>query len=337
MKKILVVTVDWLGDAILTIPVFKALKETFSDSCVLVMAEERVKSVFENNPYIDETIPFDEKKLKKSFSQKLKLIYLLRKKKIDTVFLIHRSFTRAVICRLAGIKKRIGYKRVKTGFILTKKILPVNKPIHRQDYYLRLFQESGVIIKDRMPEFFIPKIEFEKAELFLKNIRGEYKYIAGINPSANWPLKRWPAENFAGLADELIKNYNCAVLFTGAQKDKEIVEKVTKNMRQKYFDLCGKTTLTELAALMRNMTFFISNDSGPAHLAAGLGAPTIVLFGPTSSEITAPKGNYVKIINKPHNCKIPCYKLDCRDNQCMKNIKVQDVIAEIKKMFISGG
>lgn len=331
MKKILVVTVNWLGDALLTTPVFKALKEKFPCSRVLVMAEERVKKVFENNPYIDEIIPFHEKTLKKNFSQKLKLVDLLKKKKIDTVFLIHQSFTRAAICWLAGIKERIGYQRVKTCFILTRKIPIADKPIHRQDHYLRLFQADGVIIKDPCIQFFIPKSEFEKADLFLKNIRREYKYLAGIHPSANWPLKRWPAENFASLADNLIQNYNCAVFFTGAEKDKEIVEKVTKNMRQKYFDLCGKTNLTELGALMKNMTFFISNDSGPAHLAAGLGVHTIVLFGPTSSEITAPKGKYVKIIHKNSGCKIPCYKLDCLNNQCMKNIQVQDVLSEIKK------
>jgi len=91
MKKILVVEVNWLGDAILTTPVFKALKEKYPCSYTGVMAVERIRGVFEGNPYIDEVIVFDEKGAQKNILEKIKFINFLRKKRFDAVFLIHRS------------------------------------------------------------------------------------------------------------------------------------------------------------------------------------------------------------------------------------------------------
>ncbi len=138
MEKILVVTVNWLGDAIMTTPVFKALKGKFPKSHVGVLAVERAKAVFDDNPYIDEVIVFDEKRT--SLQTKIDFARELKKKEYDTVFLIHRSFTRAFICWMAGIKQRIGYARFKNTLVLTKKIKPPRALLHRQDYYLYLFE-----------------------------------------------------------------------------------------------------------------------------------------------------------------------------------------------------
>lgn len=338
MKRILIVTVNWLGDALLTTPAPQALKETVPDAYVAVMAEKRVAGVFENNPYIDELISFTETSLKQNLRQIAALISALRKKKFDTVFLIHRSFTRALICFLAGISERIGYRRWKTSLILTNKITPPPDAIHRQDYYLSLFEKSGVVINNRLPQFYVPAQTQENVSKFLQKIKETHSCLIGIHASANWELKRWPAQNFARLADCLAADFGGAVTFIGAGKDKAVIDQIIKNMRSKAYDLCRKTDLGELAALMQNMKIFISNDSGPAHLAAALGVNTIVLFGPTAKEITAPRGRNVKIIsNKTRACKIPCYNLKCRDNRCMKDISVEEVLTEAKKILNQAG
>jgi heptosyltransferase-2 len=333
MKRILIVTVNWLGDALLTTPAPQALKETVPNSYVAVMAEERVTGVFENNPYVDEVISFKETSLKKSLRQKLALINTLRKGKFDTVFLIHRSATRALICLLAGIGERVGYRRAKTSLILTKKITPPPGAIHRQDYYLSLFEKSGVVINNRLPQFYVPAHTKENVSKFLQKIKETHPSLIGIHACANWELKRWPAQNFARLADRLAADFDGAVTFIGTEKDKAVIAQITKNMRNKAYDLCRKTNLGELAALMQNMKVFISNDSGPAHLAAALGVNTIVLFGPTAKELTAPRGRNVKIISKTNTCKIPCYNLKCQDNRCMKDISVEDVFEETRRIL----
>jgi len=333
MNRILVVNVNWLGDAIMTLPAFKAIKEKFPLSSVAVMAPDRVKDVFSDNPYIDEVIIFNEKKEHKSFSQKLRFIKQLREKKFDTVFLIHRSFTRALICFLAGIKTRIGYKRFKNIFIVNKTIKPPAKNIHKQDYYLYLFEKTGIATADKLPEVYVPQQIQEKYKTEITHLRQKHTYLVGMNPSANWLLKRWPQENFAILSDKLIRELNCCILFVGAKIDADVVGAVTNRMKEKPYNFCAKTSIKELAAIIRNVDLFISNDSGPAHLSASLGVNTLVLFGPTSPELSAPRGKRVQILKKSIRCEIPCYDTGCQNNLCMKNITVEDTYQKAKELL----
>lgn len=333
MKRILVVNVNWLGDAIMTTPALKGIKEKFPKSFLAIMAPERVKDVFSNNPYVDEFIIFDEKTTHKSLSAKLNFITQIRKKRFDTVFLIHRSFTRALICFFAGIKTRIGYKRPKNIFIINRPIMPHSKNIHKQDYYLGIFEKTEITITDKLPQVYPKSHLLEKYKNDLDGIRKKSAYVVGVNPSANWLLKRWPAENFAMLCDRLIKELNCAIILIGSKNDSGIINEVTNKMERNVYNLCGKTSITELAAIIKNTDLFISNDSGPAHLAASLGTSTLVLFGPTSSDLSAPRGEKVEILKKSIDCEIPCYKVSCQDNLCMKNITVDDAYLKAKAIL----
>lgn len=336
MERILVAGVNWLGDSLLTTPAFKALKKKFPGSYLGVMAVERVREVFEGNPYIDEVIVFDERGRQKGFFAKLKFIQLLKKKKFDTVFLIHRSFTRALICFLAGIRLRIGYRRIKNSFILNKKIEFSKGLVHRQDYYLYLFEKSGIVIEDRAPSFFIPKDARDKVDKDLEPLKKEHAFLIGINPSANWELKRWPKSYFANLADCLVRDFKAAIIFIGTEAQRTLIEGVRAGMSQNSFNFCGKTSLKSLGALMQNLKLFISNDSGPAHLAASLEVNTLVIFGPTSAEATAPRGRAVKVVKKDVDCQIPCYRLDCQDNTCLKDLSVEEVYSQAKNILNNG-
>jgi len=333
MNRILVVNINWLGDAILTTPVFRALKEKFPSAYVAVMAPERVKGVFSNNPYIDEIIAFDEKTSHKKFLEKLRFVKLLKEKRFDTAFLIHRSFTRACMCWLAGIKKRIGYRRLKTIGIVNIRIRPPVGIIHRQHYYLYLFEQMGIIIKDKLPKLYTTEKQKEKYNWLIEEARKRYSYLIGINPSGNWQLKRWPKERIAELADRLSQEMQCAIFFVGAAGDCAYTEEIVSLMQEKPYNLCGKTDLLELAGLIEEMDVFVSADSGPAHLAAATGIHTIALFGPTSEKIVAPVGKHITIIRKHHNCQIPCYRLNCQDNKCMKAINVEDVFLSIQSIL----
>ncbi len=333
MSKILVVMVNWFGDAVLTTPAFKAIKQKFPSCYLGVMAVERVKEIFTDNPYIDEVIVFDEKNQQKDIRAKLKFIKLLKAKKFDTVFFIQRSFTRAFICYLAGIKERIGFQRAKTSLVLTKCIAAPSGLTHRQDYYLTLFETCGIKIDDRRSQFFISDKILHAASKIIEKITKDNAPLVGINVTANWQLKRWPPKKFASLSDRLTKELNCKVIFIGAAKERMLIQKVIENMEESAENLCGQTTLKELGALMKRMTLFISNDSGPAHLAAVLGLSTLVLFGPTLERITAPRGKRVVIIRKDTGCHLPCYRLNCQDNICMKLISVDEVYLRAKQMI----
>ena len=208
--------------------------------------------------------------------------------------------------------------------------------IHRQDQYFYLFRDKGIMIEDDLPQVFIPQHIRDSFKDSLKTIHKKYSYLVGVNPSANWSLKRWPDKYFSQLCDLLIRKLNAGVIFVGSDKEKVVIDKVIGQMEESAYDFCGKTTLPQLGALMQNMNIFISADSGPAHLSAALGVDTLVLFGPTSEAITSPKGDRVQIIRKSINCKIPCYEISCEDNVCMKDISVEEVFGAAKKILTNG-
>ncbi|MFH1876397.1 MAG: lipopolysaccharide heptosyltransferase II [Candidatus Omnitrophota bacterium] len=335
MKRILIVTVNWLGDAIMTTPALRALKRAIPDTYVALMGTGRVRDVYAQNPYLDEFIEFDERSTHRRLTAKLSFIAFLRAQKFDTVFLIHRSFTRAFMCLLAGIPRRIGWKRPKTCGIVNYPVTPRACPVHRQDHYLHLFEQAGIPVVDRNPEVFVSSQEHAIAHTLLGAQAIGNTPIVGIHVAANWELKRWPAERFAELADLLAKKHHCTILFTGAEPDAALVSRVTGQMSTQAAMLCGKTSIRQLAALITHMRMFISNDSGPAHLAASLGVPTLVIFGPTSPALTAPRGRSVTVVSGKHDCGLPCYRHDCSDNRCMRAVSVEDVYFRARTILIS--
>jgi lipopolysaccharide heptosyltransferase II len=299
-----------------------------------VMTVERTRGVFEDNPYVDEIIIFDERTTHKKIGEKFKFISLLKRKRFDTAFLIHRSFTRAFICWVAGIGERIGYKRFKNTFVLTRKINPAKGLIHRQDKYLAVFKARGISFNSKEPQIFITENIRKQALSTIQTLSGDRSLVIGIHVGANWKLKRWRPEFFAQLADRLMLELGAAVIFTGSKKDSALVATVLTSMHQKPHNICGRTSLKGLSGLMEQMSLFISNDSGPAHLSAAVGAPTLVLFGPTSEALTGPRGKRVVYLRKHDDCDIPCYKANCKDNRCMDAISVEDVYLAASKLLV---
>ena len=328
------VNVNWLGDCVLTLPIFKAIRNKFPQSYIGVMVVGRLKELFQNNPYIDKVMVFDEKTTHKNLFSKLRFIKMLRKEKFEVAILLHRSFTRALITALAGIKVRVGWKRLKNRFVLTKEVSSPKEDLHRQDRYFSLLEGIGIPVKEKQVTLFVDEEEKKKISKFLEGYRLKFSYLVAINPSCNWHLKRWEEERFALVADRLIEELNCCVFLIGAKKDSPIAEKVAQIMRNQVVNLCGKTTLKTLVGFLQEMDILISCDSGPAHLAATLGKKVLVLFGPTLPSITGPRGRNVYMIKKEIGCKLPCYNLNCRDNRCMKEISPEEVYQQAKRIIL---
>jgi lipopolysaccharide heptosyltransferase II len=262
-------------------------------------------------------------------------IFYLRKKKFNVVFLFHRSFTRALICYLAGIKRRIGYKRKKTDFLLTDKVEIPNSSLHRAEYFTNLVAAVGINPIDKCYDFYIDEEAVRKnIEMLSENgITQEDNYVV-LNPGGNWDPKRWPAGSYAQLADKILQNLKLNVVISGAKKDVGLAENIKSQMQGKAVILTGKTNLKELGALFKGARAVISADSGPMHLAAALNVPVIALFGPTSPHITGPYGKSRHIIlQKDVGCQIPCYEVTCPDNKCMKAISVNEVFEALKSIL----
>lgn len=329
-KRIVIFNVNWLGDVLFSTAVIRNIRYNYPAGFIACIIPPRCREVLEGNPYINEIIIFDEKGVHKGIKGMLSFAGLLRKKKFDCIYLLHRSFTRAFLAWAAGIKDRIGYVTSKRSVLLTKKIQPPDiARVHRIDYYLGVIKGAGMPVRDRHTDFFYSQADRETVRIFLdKNGISSDDIIIGLNPGGNWGPKRWPQENFSLLADRLFEEFGARIIFTGSAADVPVVAYIRSNMRSVSASACGEFSLKQFAALCCRMSVFVSADSGPMHIANAAGAQKIMaLFGPTHPMLTGPvPQDRVTIIQKPVGCLIPCYKTDCSDNRCMAAISVEDVV-----------
>lgn len=329
-EKILIFNVNWLGDVLFSTATIRNIRYRFPGSFIACIIPGRCYPVLKGNPYLNEIIIYDEKDRHKGLIDKWRFVRLLKAKRFDRVFLLHRSFTRTLLCFLAGIPERIGYSTRKRDWLLTKKFkAPRIQDVHRIDYYLGLIEAWGIKAENRFCDFITTEEDQKVADDFLeKNALKKDDCLVALNPGGNWVLKRWPKENWASLADRLTEEYGAKIIITGSEQDISLAKDIQSLMRNKATCACGMLNLKQFAALCRRLRLFITADSGPLHIANSVGTRKIIaLFGPTHPEITGPypQKNTV-VLQKNIGCRIPCYKLDCPDNRCMKVMTVEDVL-----------
>lgn len=333
MKKILIVSPNWLGDALFSTALLAVLKANFIHSHLAVLSVPRVKEIFENNPNVDEIIIYDEKGRHRNPVSRLGFILQLRKQAFDTAFVLRPSLSRTLILKFAGIKQIIGHNNSKSGMWLTKRVpLPQGK-LHKIDYFLTLIEHLGLNIDQRRYEFFPSEDDKNYVSgLLEQNNIMLLQPLVVINPGANWHPKRWGPDCFAELIKRVKENKpRINIILTGADKDKALAEDIIRNSGKDVLSLAGKTSLGQLGALMQKADIVISADSGPMHIAAAVGKQVVALFGPTSAQITGPYPTSKHIIiQKDIGCDVPCYDSNCRDYRCMREISVEEVI---KKVF----
>jgi len=156
-KNILIVEVNWLGDVIFSTPFIRTIHEKFKDAKITCLLDERVKGALIHNPYIDDIIVYNEKSTHKGFLAKAKLISYLRKKHFDIAFILHRSFTKALIVFLSGIQERVGYDTKNRSFLLTKAVEVPEKPLHKVEYFLKIAETFGCMPSRKKYDFFVSK------------------------------------------------------------------------------------------------------------------------------------------------------------------------------------
>ena len=337
-KKILIVNVNWVGDVIFSTPFIKALRQAYPDAHIACLVHPRCVEVLKGNPRLDEIIVYCEEGAHKTLLGKAGLILNLRSRHFDTAFILHRSFTKALITLLAGISQRIGYATKNRSILLTKVVEEPIEELHKVEYFLNIARASRLTPVDRSYEFFIKDEDRSfLRDLLIKNGVANGDLMVVICPGGNWDMKRWPAANFAKLADALIERFGAKVVISGAMRDCSLAGEIEGAMKHKPVTLCGRTTLKSLGALLERANLVIANDTGPMHIAVAMKARVIALFGPTSPKITGPYGTGTyRVISRHDSCDIPCYDMTCSENRCMAAISVDDVLKTAEEMITQG-
>ncbi|MBD3379910.1 MAG: lipopolysaccharide heptosyltransferase II [Candidatus Omnitrophica bacterium] len=338
-KRILVFELNWLGDILFSFPFLRALRNRYPDAYIACVVVPRYADLLEYNPWIND-VHFlrDDNKLS-SLKEKLYFVMMVKREEYDTCFFLKPSRTKAVMARLCGIPRRIGFAGKKSPLTDTVE-MPEGEKVHRADQILALAGAVGVSRADGTYRYFNGEEHEEKAEAVLREAGGKARRIVVLNPGGNWGPKRWPEERFTRLAEMLLQRFSdIEIVITGSGKDTGLAERIVSSVpSERCYTVAGRTGLNELAAIFRKSALVVSADSGPLHLASASGATTIGLFGPTSPFMTGPRGAGINVvISKPGDCEVPCYEEECpKGYECMKAITSEEVFGASEKLLRPG-
>jgi len=317
IKNILFITLSNLGDVILTLPVLDLLKFNFSPSKITVMVGPRAKDVFAFDSDIERLIIYDK------FSplrEKIELALSLRKEKYDLV---------------------VDLRNTAFGFFISPKYrTPItdffSKNIHIREKHLKKLRniplQSHLVPKSSLEICWEDRLHING----LLNLEGitEKDKIVVVSPSARSHLKRWKKEGFSQVCDRLIEELKLKIVLVGDETDCQVIAEITKGMHNRAINLCGKTSLRQLCALLKMSHLLISNDSAVMHIASYLNIPVIALFGPTDKSRYGPWSDKNIVIQKNLSC-VPCSKAECRFSlECMRLIEPEEVFQGAKRLLL---
>jgi len=322
--EILVRAPNWLGDAVMSLPVLPGLTRLFPEAGITVLAAPRVAPLFVGQPGVKEVILYPSGK------EKWGLLWSLRKT-FDVALALPNSFESALGLWLTNVPFRLGYAaNGRTPFLTTTlKGRRRLKGLHQVFYYMGLLQAFAPVQDFSPPRVHLSEEECEAGRTLLA--------AAGGNPGAPWvglapgaaygPAKRWPPERFAAVADLLAQEFGVQVVLLGGVEDRESAAQVQQHSRARLLNLTGETTLRQALMVLSHLKVLITNDSGLMHAAAALGVPLVAIFGSTDPVATGPFTSRAALVHHPLPCS-PCLERTCTlGYPCLTEITRDEVAA----------
>lgn len=324
--KIVIRTPNWIGDVILALPAIESVKKNFPEAEIWLAASGWVQDLFASDESAPNIIPLGRlnhlKNLRSSARQ-------LKESGFDIGLLLTNSFASALLFYLAGIPQRWGYRRDGRGLLLSKAVLwkEQTEAFHHTLYYLNLLESLGLQTSPPEIRIRVTAAEKDQARNELAGLGVDSKKpLVILNPGAAYgPAKRWPSASFAELAGMLQRRKNAEVLITGSSGETWLAESIASALPVRPKNLAGKTSLRRLLGIISQSSLFVTNDSGPMHMANALRIPVVAVFGPTDPKITGPFHQPSAVLKKDVPCW-PCTYRSCPyDHRCMMNIRPAEV------------
>jgi heptosyltransferase-2 len=339
-KNIIVRMPNWLGDLVMATPVLKDIRNHWPKAKITAMCQSNVGALLKNDPHIDELFIFKRPSGWLHRQHYRDILTPLRHGNYDLGILLTNSFSSAWWFRLGNVKNRIGYADHWRSFLLDIAVpYPSNKKeLHQVVIYKKLLEPLGIPVSDTLPEIYLSRDEKIEARSLLKSYGVEEKTkLIGVNPGAAYgSAKCWLPERFEEVTLRLLKDPDLFVVYFGDSAGVSLIKRICDKMPDRVINLAGKTNLRQLIALIERCQVFLTNDSGPMHIAAALKIPLLALFGSTSDVATGPYKTGT-IIHKHVSCS-PCYQRTCPiDFRCMKNISSDEVYRQLLSIMNKAG
>jgi heptosyltransferase II len=340
ITRVVVRGTNWVGDAVMTVPALRELRRVLPGAHITLVSRPGTADIFVDADFIDELLVYDRTGLGSAWTQASEW----RRRGFDLALLLQNAFEAAAIAFLARVPRRVGYDADRRGKLLTQAIpLPVWKDKrHEIFYYLNLVAElerllyGASVVESNQPQFALAVSidRHHRAKEFLREhgLRPDAPLVLLCPGSINSRAKRWPAERYAAVADRFTAT-GVSVALIGSPAEMEVSNEVSRQAKNTPVVLTGKTSVAEVTALISVADVLITNDTGPAHIGAALGTPTLVIFGPTNPLTTRPFAPNAEIIRQKPDCA-PCMLRDCPiDHRCMTAIAPEEVFAQAKAMM----
>ncbi len=341
---ILIINPHGIGDVLFTTPVVSNLRRAYPDAHIAYIGNRRTEGFLKNDPRIDQVLVYErdefhaQRKHPIAYARKwADFARTIREGRFDIVFDLSMNNMFGFGAWFCGIPKRIGYDYKGRGRFLTHKFpLKGYEGRHVIDHYLSLLEGVGVPVVDRAMQFPITPADEAWAGAWLK--------AEGIDPAArpvavvpgggaSWGKaagnKRWPAGKYAGLVDKIIADSHAPVILMGDSGEAQLCKEVASLVHFPLHSAVGKTTLGQMAALLKLCRLAIVNDGGPLHVAVAAGTRTVSIFGPVDPVVYGPyPAQAHTVVTKGLACQ-PCYRRfrmsSCSHLSCLQDLSVEDV------------
>jgi heptosyltransferase-2 len=332
-SNILVRATNWVGDAVMSLPALRAIRERFPNARISVLAKPWVADLYGRESFLDEIILYSGQSPWRTGRE-------LRAKRFDCAILLQNAFEAAWIAWLAGIPNRIGYKRDGRQLLLTRAVdvpKPGEIPRHERFYYLELLRRAGLpgaALKDAWPA----SEEIRLGSRAVKSgLLSNANRVIGVSPGAAYgTAKRWLPERFAQAACALATARGASIALFGSKTERELCDEVARRLNGcQFVNYAGQTTLAQFIDLASGCELFLTNDSGAMHIASALGVPTVAIFGATDDTTTGPTGPNSRVVRQAVECS-PCLLRECPiDHRCMTGVSAERVVKEAIELLHS--
>ena len=324
IKKILVFSFSFIGDAVLSTAVISPLCQHFPDAKITFLVGPRAFDLLAADPQIDQVLVYDNLGEHAGWRGKIRLIKLLRREGFDLIVDLRDS----VWSRFVGGKH--WSMRLRRG------------NIHAVTRYLDVLQRRGVDVDGARPQLQFTASRLAKRDAFLmENGVNRHQVLVGIHPGGNWVYKLWEPKSFAQIADRLCERWNAQILLFAGPNERQLQAQIVDLMR--WEPICVKEDdLCQVAGLIAACDFYIGNDTGPMHIAVAVGTPIIGIFGSTNHYRNGPYGEEHVVVrsgvelgcNPCHPGKRPggCEKGSCAVIEAITVEQVFNAAEKLKRM-----
>ncbi len=339
--RILVIKLRYLGDVLLTTPVFDTLRSRYPDAFIAAVVNRGTEDMLTKNPAIDKILTIErDSRLLTDFQKQFQLIKEIRNLHFDIALELTHSDRAAVLAWLSGARRRFAYrprkeKRLHLKLLLTD-LIPVSKNLHVIEKHLEMARALGCSFLPTKPMLYWSPQDQSACEDILKSngVSGNLPYVV-VHPTSTAIHKVWTAEGYAALCDYLTEKKAIRTILICGKDEEEfrLNRKICDLAKCPPLDLGGKLSLKQTAALLSKALLFIGIDSGPMHMAAAVGTPVLAIFGPSRPWRWGPWGEGQVIVQKNWDC-VPCGKKGCRndggESRCLTELTPDEVLLAVE-------